>query len=147
MKVIVISGGGRRVGKTTLATRLVELLPNSQTVKLGTHPARAENPILFLQRDTSFKEVVKSVGNPDFLVIESGAILDDPDLDAELVIFLPTQDGRKNKPGSDRRRKKAHMVRGETISQDKAQGLPSCLGVELDIFENLAELAGVPIEG
>ena len=147
MKVIVVAGGGRRVGKTTLAKSLVELLPDSITVKLGTHPPRADNPILFLPHGTSFAEVRKKVGNPQYLIIESGGILDDPELEPNLVVFLPTPDGREDKPGSERRRSIAHMVRGELITRARAAELSSRLGVGIEVFEKLAEAAGVTIEG
>jgi hypothetical protein len=145
MKIIVIAGGGRRVGKTTLAKKLVEILPNSDMVKLGTHAALDENPVLFFPRGTPLKAVLKKVGTSDFLVIESGAILDDPDLEASLVIFLPTADGRENKPGSERRRATADMIRGEPITKARAHELCLRLEIEPKIFERLSEAACVPV--
>ena len=117
-KVIVIAGGGRNVGKTRLANRLGELLPDSKIVKLGRHKYKAQKNRYFLPTKATFAEVLKLTGTSNHLIIESGSILDDPFLKPSLVIFLSAPDG-KDKPGSSRRREKADLIRGEHI--DSAQ--------------------------
>lgn len=145
MKIIVIAGGGRRVGKTTLAKKIKELLPGAEMIKLGTHQPRDDKPILFLPHGSSLVDVKKKVGSPKFLIIESGSILDDPDLDAHLVIFLPTADPLENKPGSERRRKKADIVRGESVSRTRVSEICSDLDLRQEVFEQIAKAVGVAI--
>ncbi len=143
MKTIVIAGGGRHVGKTTLATAMGELLENSRVVKLGTHPARKDKPSLYFGRGTPFKEVESAVQNCSFLVIESGTILDDADLRPDLVIFLPAPSGRDNKPGTEHRRARADIVRGESVSTDFVESLTGRLGIDLDTIEKILHAVDV----
>ena len=145
MKIIAIAGGGRHMGKSTLAALIAGLLPGSTVVKLGTHAPNPHKPVLVMPVGTRLFEVLEKVGEPKFLILESGSILGDPNLDAELVSFLGALDGGHDKPGSERRKAAAHLVRGEPIDQARAAELSSKLGVELAIFRKLAEAAGVPI--
>ena len=145
MKTIVIAGGGRHVGKTTLATTIGQLLENSRVVKLGTHPASKDKPSLYFKRGTPFKEVESAVQNCSFLIVESGAILDDADLRPDLVIFLPTPSGHENKPGSENRRARADIVRGESVSTDFVESITSKLGIDLDTFEKILRAIDVPL--
>lgn len=133
------------MGKSTLAARLKEILPEANAIKLGTHAAREDNPVLFRPRGTPLAEVLGIVGEPKFLIVESGAILDDPELEAAMVIFLPAPDGRENKPGSERRREKADIVRGEPLKKERANELCARLEIEMNVFAGIADAAGVPI--
>ncbi len=143
MKTIIIAGGGRKAGKTTLAKELGDLLPDSRVVKLGHHPAKEGKPELYFQTDTPFKDLEKAVGRCRFIIIESGAILDDPDLSRDLVIFLPSRDGR-DKPGAHRRRAVSDLIRGEKIGDDDRDSLKKRLGVDLEMFDALLKAVGVP---
>jgi hypothetical protein len=128
MKVIVITGGGRRVGKTELAERLGRLLPGSRVVKIGEHPRRADKNPLYFSLETSFPELVRAIGDCDFLILESGKILDDPDCRPDLVVFLPHAEA--DKPGAERRQKQADLVRGERIDAEAAARLRERLAVD-----------------
>jgi len=146
MKVIVIAGGGRRSGKTTLAAALCELLPDSRSVKLGHHRAKEGKPALLFPLDTPYREVVRKMEECLFLIIESGGILDDPDLQADLVIFLPTPGAGRDKPGSERRRARADLVRGEPVAAGQLDKLRRALGVNSGTFDALLKAAGVSVE-
>jgi len=146
MRVVVIAGGGRESGKTTLATALRELLPGSRSVKLGHHRAKEGKCTSLFPLDTPYREVQRDVEGCPFLIIESGAILDDPDLQADLVIFLPSRDGRGDKPGSGRRRARADLVRGESVAAAQVEQLRRKLGVDDGVFDALLRATGVSVE-
>ena len=146
MKVIVIAGGGRESGKTTLATALCELLPHSRSAKLGHHGAKEGKCTLLFPLDTPYREVVRNVKGCSFLIIESGAILDDPDLRADLVIFLPSRGNRGDKSGSEHRRAKADLVRGEPLAAGQVERLRRALGVGDEVFDALLKATGVSVE-
>jgi hypothetical protein len=124
-RTVVIAGGGRNVGKTLLAEALGEILPGCVVVKLGVHHARPEKNHLFFERGTPYSAILEATRDRAYLVIESGAILDDVELEPDLVIFLPSPEG--DKAGSDRRRARADLIRGEpmddTIVDEVAQKL------------------------
>ncbi len=145
MKTIVIAGGGSNVGKTTLARKLTELLPNARAVKLGTHPPKPGKPGLFFPIDTPWSEVNTALGNCGYAIVESGSLLDDPELEPDLIIFLPTPAGRTDKPGSKRRRQRADLVRGEPISRDSLTALERRLALDEDRLQQVLIAAGVPI--
>ncbi|MBW2737095.1 MAG: hypothetical protein JRH20_32340 [Deltaproteobacteria bacterium] len=128
-EVIVIVGGGRNVGKTFLADAIGKILTDCAVIKLGVHHPRAEKNQLFFERGTSYLQILKRAGQRRFLVIESGAILDDPDLSPDLVIFLPGRDG--DKPGSEIRRAAAHIIRGEPLSDDEIEAIAARLKVQI----------------
>jgi hypothetical protein len=142
MKTIIIAGGGRKAGKTTLAKELGALLPDSRVVKLGHHPAKTGKPTLYFHTDTPYRDLEKAVGQCGFLVIESGAILDDPELVKDLVIFLPAREG-PDKPGADRRRAAADLIRGETVGKEDRDALQGKLGVDSTIFHAILAAVGV----
>ena len=145
MKVIVIAGGGRHVGKTTLAFALIELLPDSRVVKLGEHPKRSDKPSFLMPLHASYVDILEAVPKCEHLVLESGSILDDPDLNPDLVIFLPTADGRADKPGSDRRRSRADLVRGEIIIPDATTMVSEKLGVSTSLSKRILEAIERPV--
>lgn len=149
MQVIVIAGGGRHVGKTTLARQLKGILPSCHVVKLGTHAPKVDKPETFFPHGTSFKRVresLKSAGELRFLIVESGAILDDPDLVPDLVIFLPAPSDRADKPGSERRRARSDLIRGRCVSQDDLAQLALKLSVETETAKRILDAVGVPLK-
>jgi hypothetical protein len=136
-KTIVIAGGGRNVGKTRLAEALVAILGDAAAIKIGVHAAQdAKNP-LFFPAGTRLAEVTAAAGDRAWLVVESGAILDDPDAEVALVIFLPASGG--DKPGSERRRARAHMVRGCPLDRDQREAIRGRLGVDEDVLAAIVE--------
>ena len=125
------------MGKTTLAFALADLLPNARVVKLGEHPKRDDKAATLFPLDTPYSELKTDFPDCSYLVLESGAILDDPDLTPDLVVYLPTGKGRVDKPGSERRRARADLVRGEI---DRKKGLTTItgkLGIELRVAEKI----------
>ena len=142
MKTIIIAGGGRRAGKTTLARTLGEILPDSRVVKLGHHPEKEGKPALYFHTDTPYRDLVDAVGECGFMIIESGAILDDPELCRDLVIFLPAPEG-PDKPGAERRRAVSDLIRGESVVSRERDRLQRRLGVDNATFAALLEAVGV----
>ena len=122
------------MGKTTLARRLGELLPDALVVKLGEHARAAGKNPLFFDRDARFSSVLEAIGDAAFAVIESGAILDDPDCEPDLVIFLPSPAG--DKPGATRRRARADQAQQSARAAEAGRQAHHHLG--------LAE-AGLPL--
>jgi len=138
MKTIVIVGGGRNVGKTTLARRLCEFLPESVVVKLGHHPPKPGRPSHYFMIGTPFGEIASQLPEGKFLIVESGSVLDEPAFEPDLIIFLPTGDSAiGDKPGSARRRARAHVVRGETLTERRAGELAHRLGIGHETFHRL----------
>jgi hypothetical protein len=138
-----IAGGGRKAGKTTLAAALGERLPNARVIKVGHHAARAERPSGYFLIGTPMSEILDSVGDPSFLIIESGALLDDPELSADLVVFLPSPAG-EDKPGSERRRARADLIRGEEQDEAAVRRLAERLGLDSRSMAALVRLVDEP---
>jgi len=139
LTVIVIAGGGRRVGKTRLAEELGRILPDAAVVKVGVHHARPEKNRLFFESGATARQILAASGDRRFLIVESGAILDDPDLDPALVIFLPAPSG--DKPGSEARRTAAHLVRGDPQREDPGLLVARRLGIEIGLARAVAAAA------
>ena len=118
------------MGKTTLAFALADLLPNARVVKLGEHPKRDDKAATLFPLDTPYSELKTDFPDCSYLVLESGAILDDPDLTPDLVVYLPTGKGRVDKPGSERRRAKADLVRGEIDANTSLNVITDKLGID-----------------
>lgn len=127
---IIIVGGGRKVGKTLLAEELGRLLPRSTVIKIGLHHARQDRNSNFFALDTPYSGIESSFPHAALLIIESGSILDDPDLDPDLVIFIPSLDPDGDKPGSERRRQQAHLVRGEPFDPSDVERIRARLAVD-----------------
>jgi len=140
-RIVVIAGGGRNVGKTRLAEGIGEILPDCAVVKLGVHHARPEKNLLYFERGTPYSVIAKETSDRSCLVIESGAILDDPDLVPDLVFFLPAPGG--DKEGSEARRARADLVRGETIDDADVDFVARRLGIDraraMEIVEAVAD--------
>ena len=144
MKTIVIVGGGRNVGKTTLARSLGALLSESVVLKLGHHPPKPGRPSNYFLMGTPLSEIVPQLPAGKFLIVESGSVLDDPGFEPDLVIFLPTRDPEKgDKPGSARRRDRADIVRGESLAAGREKELAGRLGITEERFQRLLEAVNV----
>jgi hypothetical protein len=134
-RTIVVAGGGRNVGKTRLAEELVAILGDAVAIKIGVHAAHGgKNPLLF-PMGTRLAEVIAAAGDKAWLVVESGSVLDDPDADGALVIFIPAAQG--DKPGSARRRERAHLVRGRELSRDERTAIRERWGFCEDVLDAL----------
>ena len=137
-RTIVIAGGGRNVGKTRLAEALAALLGNAAAIKLGVHAAHGGKNPLYFPAGARLAEVVAVTGDRAWLVLESGSILDDPDADDALVIFLPAADG--DKPGSERRRARAHIVRGRALERGEREAICERFGVGEEVLSAIVEV-------
>jgi hypothetical protein len=134
-RVIIIAGGGRNVGKTRLAQALVPILGDAVAIKIGEHAARGgKNPLLF-PMGTRLAEVIAAAKDKAWLVVESGSVLDDPDADGALVIFIPAAQG--DKPGSARRRGRAHIVRGRQLGRGERTAIRERWGFDEDVLDAL----------
>ena len=138
-ETIVIVGGGRNVGKTFLAQELGRLLPRSTVIKIGLHHARPEKNSNFFALETPYSVIESSFPDAEFLIIESGSILDDPDLIPDLVIFLPFSDHDGDKPGSERRRQQAHLVRGEPFDPEAVERIRARLHVDEQTMSSILQ--------
>jgi Mrp family chromosome partitioning ATPase len=127
-RIIAIAGGGRDVGKTTLAVDLAQLLPGkSRVVKMGHHSKKPNKNIHYLDVTADIGDILRLWGDCDYLIIESGTIAEGGNTD--LFIFLPVPGG-PDKPGSDRRRKMADVVRGEPIAESAVGSLAQRLNLD-----------------
>jgi hypothetical protein len=134
-RTIVIAGGGRNVGKTSLAEAIVAILRDAVAIKIGEHAARGgRNPLLF-PMGARLSEVIAVAKDKAWLVVESGSVLDDPDADGALVIFIPA--ARGDKPGSERRRERAHIVRGRELSLDERTAIRERWGFDDGVLDAL----------
>ncbi len=124
------------MGKTTLAFALHDLLTDSTVVKLGEHPPKSK-PATLMPLHTTYTDICAAVPESPFLILESGSILDDPDLKPDLVIFLPTGPDRTDKPGSERRRLKAHIVRDETEAKTALRLVATNLHIDAGLASRL----------
>ena len=145
MKTIVIAGGGKGVGKTSLARSLGRLLPGCLVVKVGTGRQSGKKSEILFPFGTPYAKVAEAAEGSACLIIESGAILDDPDLAADLVVVLPAPLGSPDKPGSQRRRARADLVRGEPISAGQAELIRLRLGMDKSSFAALLAAVGAPV--
>jgi hypothetical protein len=143
VKTIVITGGGSDVGKTSLATALERTLAGSRIAKLGKHPASDGKENLYFPIGTKWSTVYRAAGNCSFLIMESGSILDDPDFNPDLVIFLHAPNGREDKPGSERRLARADLVRAEAITAEKKAALQERLGLDDKLFSAVLDAVDV----
>lgn len=146
MKIIVVAGGGRNVGKTTVSEELGRLL-DAIVVKMGSHRSKPEKNELFFENHTSFEQLAKALDLRDsskgYLIIESGSILNDPLFKPDLVIFMPRTDGGPDKEVSHARRKRADLVSTESISSGLKSQLAKRLELDQETFDRLLEIVNV----
>ena len=124
----MICGGGRAVGKTTLARRLEQLLPGAVAVKLGEHPAKPDKNVRIYPRETPSSFLMETYSGADYLIIESGTILFEVGFEPDLVVFLPAPGG--DKPGSSARRDRADIICGQTSTGVAHRLLTERLGLD-----------------
>ncbi len=125
------------MGKTFLAQEIGRLLPRSTVIKIGLHHAQKEKNSNFFAIATPYSVIESSFPKAELLIIESGSILDDPDLDPDLVIFLPSSDPAGDKPGSEQRLQQAHLVRGEPFDPSVVEQIRTRLRVDEQTLGNI----------
>ena len=141
-KIIVIAGAHSKVGKTTLAYQLTDLLNQAVRVKVGHHPKKENGDPNYYYAGTKLSEILKQHGRAPFLVVESNRVL--AEIKPDCLIFL-TGSGEA-KASAAKARAEADIVRGEKVSQAKQQSLVKNLGVDLAIIRKMIELAGAQDE-
>jgi hypothetical protein len=134
-RTIAIAGGGSGIGKTRLAEALAAILGDAAVCKIGERAAQSGKNPLFFPLGTRLAAVVAAAGEREWLVVESGSILDDPGADPELVIFLPAPAG--DKPGAARRRQRAHIVRGRAVGSAERAAIRARCGFDEGVLERI----------
>ncbi|MFO7914994.1 MAG: hypothetical protein R6U43_04825 [Candidatus Krumholzibacteriales bacterium] len=137
-KIIAVTGAHTDVGKSSLARRLVSILPGAVFIKIG-HGKRKEGVNnIFYHTGTPFREIAGDNSGAPFLVIESNSIL--KEVDPECVIYLPGP-GRPKK-SAELAMKKADLVRGEFVTRESAELLSRRLEVPEDTVIDIINAAG-----
>lgn len=88
MKIWVISGERRKVGKTYLANRLAETLPNALAIKIGHHPPREGKPSHYFTSIEAFLEFQENLDGVSHLIVESNRLA--LQRFGDLQIYLPS---------------------------------------------------------
>lgn len=142
MKTIVISGASSKVGKTTLARKVCEILPGAVHVKIGHGARKTGMDNVFYPHGTGFERIEAENRGAPFLVIESNGIL--REIDPDLAIYLP---GGSPKPSAAQAAEKADIVGGEPISRGETREIAARLGVGFEEASAIAAAAGSVMEG
>ena len=137
MKVIVVSGAHSKIGKTTLAHQIRELIPGSQFIKIGSHSKKEEKDDTIFNNNTSFKIIADQYIDVPYLIIESNGIL--YEITPECTIYLP---GTPAKPSGDIAEKKADIRRGELIDRDTIKKIAKKLDLESSLVKKIIWLSG-----
>ena len=88
MKIWVISGERRKVGKTYLANQLAEHLDEAMVVKIGHHPPRVGKPSLYFTSITQFHAFRQQLEDVAHLIVESNRL--SLERFGDLRIYLPS---------------------------------------------------------
>ena len=137
MKVIVVSGGRSKVGKTQLSRALSELLPGAVRVKIGHHSQKPNGDENFYAMGTAFSTIAVEHKNAAYLIIESNRILEE--ITPDCTIYLPAENP---KPSAEVALKKADIIRGEPVPVAKLSAIAGRLGCDAAIVQKIAELSG-----
>ncbi|MBD3320842.1 MAG: hypothetical protein GF350_07090 [Chitinivibrionales bacterium] len=137
MKTIVIAGAHSGTGKTTLALKLQELIPDSAYVKIGHGRPHPGKPGLFYPFGTPFTVIQQDLAGTQTIIIESNSILNE--LRPECVIYL---DGNDPKPSARYARAQAEIIRGEPIKEKRVMELARKLSLPRETLDAVIRAAG-----
>jgi len=137
MKIIVVSGARSKIGKTQLSRALCQLLPDAVRVKIGHHPRRPGGDPNLYPMGTSLPTIMADHGDAHFLIIESNRILEE--MTPDCTIYLEAEDP---KPSAEVARKKADIIRGETVSDLKISAISERIELDETVVRKIAELSG-----
>ncbi|MGD9200393.1 MAG: molybdenum cofactor guanylyltransferase [Chitinispirillia bacterium] len=137
MKIIVISGAHSKIGKTTLACQIRELIPGSKFIKIGSHSKKEEKDDTIFNINTPFEQIANQYTKVQYLIIESNRIL--YEITPECTIYLP---GTPAKPSGKFAENRADIKRGERISQDTIEKISRKLDLEISIVKKIIWLSG-----
>ena len=109
MTLWVICGAGRGVGKTHLAQRLGQVLPNAVYAKCGHGQAQAGKPTSFFNTEEQLAAFLASVAESrEHIVVESNALARRGE--GDIVVFVDGIDGHTNvRSDADVLRAQAHL--------------------------------------
>jgi hypothetical protein len=141
MKTIVVAGARSKVGKTTLARALCQLLPGAMRVKIGHGQEKPGDDTRFYHLGTLFGAIAADHPGARYLVIESNSIL--RELTPDCAIFLPADDP---KPSAAFARAKADAVRGELLDMANIASIASRLECDEETMREIARLSGAALE-
>jgi FdhD protein len=112
----VICGAGRGVGKTRLAQKLCEVLPDAVYAKQGHGEKRPEKPDNFFHTDEELAAfVAANRGRHEHIVVESNELAREGE--GDFIIFVDGIPGLTDcRPDADLLRSKAHMHTGPDAS-------------------------------
>lgn len=137
MKTIVISGAHSKIGKTTIAHQIRELIPGSKFIKIGSHSKKDTKDDTIFQINTSFEFIADLYKDVPYLIIESNRIL--YEMTPECTIYLP---GTPTKPSGEIAKKKADIIQEELIDRPTIEKLAMKLDLELAIVKKIIWLSG-----
>lgn len=106
----IICGAGRGVGKTRLAKRLCESLPDAVYAKQGCGPRRPDKPAnLFRTIEETAAFIDQCLGHHEHVIVESNALARAGR--GDIVIFVNGPPGQVDtRPDADELRARAHLV-------------------------------------
>jgi len=109
MKIWVICGAGRRVGKTHLALRLTEALPRAVYAKQGHGRPRAGKPANYFTTRAALDEFLRCCeGRYGHAVVESNALAREGR--GDVIVFVGARPGQAGlRPDAERLRSRAHI--------------------------------------
>ena len=112
MRLWLIAGSSSGVGKTTLAEKLVEILPGSVHVKLGHGQVKSgKAPNFFTSTEKAFEFIKREEDNFDHCIIESTRLVGK--IKTDVVIFLESRDFEP-RSDSDVLESKADIILGKS---------------------------------
>jgi len=125
MKIIVIAGAGRNVGKTTVLRKLKALFPNSVSVKLGkVGEVDKEKEEILLPYDSTIKDILHQLNthHPSLithhltLLIEGNAILNK--IKPDLAVFVEGNPEKRKHDADEAKAKCDLVVENNWLSND-----------------------------
>ena len=140
MRVVVVSGARRNVGKTQLSRALAELLPGAVRVKIGHHARKLGGDAHLYPIGTGFATIAADHRDARFLIIESNRILEQ--ITPECTIYLAAADP---KPSARLAIEKADIVHGRRISSPTVAALARRMQCDEATVRRIGELAGCPV--
>ncbi len=135
MKIIVIAGASSKVGKTTLAKRLQDVLAGAEVIKIGHGRRKPHLENDFYEWGTPWSAIRENHRAAPWLIIESNSIL--REVQPDLVIYL---EGENPKPSAEYARCRADIVSGTDVSEEDATALAARLGITLDLMHTIIRL-------
>ena len=137
----MISGAHSNIGKTTLAKSLCEILPGAKFIKIGTGKKKEHCQDILYPYDISFEQIKKHYLDTDYLIIESNRVL--IELTPDLCVYLG---GDSEKQTAAMAKRKADIIQGAIIEENKILSLSGKLKVSIDVMKQICFLAGAKIQ-